>query len=362
MNINELLCANIDHLSKDLNLMLRQRQTSSPGLPTLIRLVLKVSPLNQDKEDLNDTIQSLVLNLALSEENETLEILNLVALFVKGYKDIFKKTDSSEAEISSDEGFITDLIADLEAKLCEENRVADDILDCPEDGLHGVEDEVENEDTTQPEEDSPELNLDQKFLKTVLEHVRHFVSMAGKPAWQIAALDCVTTCLDLLGSTPGQLPGEKQETILPLVHQVWQPLHLLFKSNNIFVVEKAFRCLRVIGEHARDFVHKRTVTDVLPPLLTFFKSLEIMVKERHKQKTLAANQSRRILAEMVSGLWDLLVLLELEPLETDPLIDLLVNHIKDKEGGGGDTTSFLKPKRSLDANILQLKLQHPITS
>jgi len=147
-----------------------------------------------------------------------------------------------------------------------------------------------------------------------------------------------------------------------LVHQVWQPLHLLFKSNNIFVVEKAFRCLRVIGEHARDFVHKRTVTDVLPPLLTFFKSLEIMVKERHKQKTLAANQSRRILAEMVSGLWDLLVLLELEPLETDPLIDLLVNHIKDKEGGGGDTTSFLKPKRSLDANILQLKLQHPITS
>ena len=73
--------------------------------------------------------------------------------------------------------------------------------------------------------------------------------------------------------TSGQLPGEKQETILPLVHQVWQPLHLLFKSNNIFVVEKAFRCLRVIGEHARDFVHKRTVTDVLPPLLTFFKSL-----------------------------------------------------------------------------------------
>lgn len=79
------------------HLNIRQRQTSSPGLPTLIRLVLKVSPLNQDKEDLNDTIQSLVLNLALSEENETLEILNLVALFVKGYKDIFKKTDRKES-------------------------------------------------------------------------------------------------------------------------------------------------------------------------------------------------------------------------------------------------------------------------
>ena len=55
---------------------------------------------------------------------------------------------------------------------------------------------------------------------------------------------------------------------------------------------KAFDCLRVIAEHARDFVHRRTVTDVLPPLLSFFRTLEVMVKDRDKQHTMAANQSR----------------------------------------------------------------------
>ena len=89
----------------------------------------------------------------------------------------------------------------------EEQLAADQLINCPEEGFHTDKDgtSAEGVDYNDPneEERKQELNLDQKFLKTVLEHVRHFVSMAGKPAWQIAALDCVTTCLDLLGSTQG---------------------------------------------------------------------------------------------------------------------------------------------------------------
>ena len=31
----------------------------------------------------------------------------------------------------------------------------------------------------------------------------------------------------------------------------------------------------VIAKHARDFVHKRTVSDVFPPLLKFFQTLQV---------------------------------------------------------------------------------------
>ena len=72
--------------------------------------------------------------------------------------------------------------------------------------------------------------------------------------------------------------GSRQETFLPLVHQIWSSLRLLFKSNNIFVVDKAFDCLLVIGQHARDFVHKRVVTDVVPAIVKFFATLDILVK------------------------------------------------------------------------------------
>ena len=36
---------------------------------------MQVSPDNQDKEDLNDTIESLVVNLAMSQEHQVLGML-----------------------------------------------------------------------------------------------------------------------------------------------------------------------------------------------------------------------------------------------------------------------------------------------
>merc|ERR1712107_490455 len=74
----------------------------------------------------------------------------------------------------------------------------------------------------------------------------------------------------------------------------------------IFIVDEAFRCLVVMANCARDFIRKRTLIDVLPPLLTFFKTLQVMVADRDKQSTLAATQSRRILSRLETGVWDLL--------------------------------------------------------
>ena len=79
---------------------------------------------------------------------------------------------------------------------------------------------------------------EQEWLRTVLSHTAHYISMAGRPDWQISALVTVTSCLELLGSTPGQAPGGRQTILLPLVHTVWQPLKLCFKSSNLYLVDK----------------------------------------------------------------------------------------------------------------------------
>ena len=122
------------------------------------------------------------------------------------------------------------------------------------------------------------------------------------------------------------------------------------------MVDEAFQCLMVMASHARDFIRQRTVTDVLPPLLTFFKTLQVMVADRERQATLAATQSRRILARLQAGIWDLLELLDLGPLETDPLIQLVVEYLGDKLTASPGVA--LEPRRNLDRNILTLKLQH----
>merc|ERR1711928_111225 len=110
------------------------------------------------------------------------------------------------------------------------------------------------------------------------------------------------------------------------------------------------------------FIRKRTLTDVLPPLLTFFKTLQVMVADRDKQSTLAATQSRRILRRLETGVWDLLHLLDLGPLETDPIIQLLVDQLGDKLKDSSGPAFILEPKRNIDANILWLKLKHRSTN
>lgn len=369
--IYQLLADNVDHLARDLNLMLRKWGDSSPGLPTLIRVVLKVSTKDQEQHDLQDTMESLLNHLAVSSESKTLEILDVVKVFVFGVREKLEQHRKIQSDVVSDEkldmeGSIANMILKLEKERADELDLDIKISECPGDGFHRDNRENEDDDDIpedETEETKPPLTADQKFLHLVISHCRHFISLSGQPSWQLSSLTTVTYCLDMLAITPHQSPGQNQEVILPLVHQTWHPLRLLFKSPNIFIVERAFDCLMVIARHARDFVHKRTVSDVFPPLLKFFQTLQLMVADRDKHNTLAATQSRRILTRLSGGVWDLLELLNLQPLETDPIIQLLLEHLGDKldietEAGDDSSKRCLRPKRNLDSNILWLKLNH----
>ena len=76
-------------------------------------------------------------------------------------------------------------------------------------------------------------------------------------------------------------------------------------------------------------------------------------------------------------MWDLLHLLDLGPLDTDPIIQvcwpsqyskstlplqLLVDHLGDKLQDSSSPAFTLKPKRNIDANILWLKIEHRSTN
>jgi hypothetical protein len=66
---------------------------------------------------------------------------------------------------------------------------------------------------------------------------------------------------------------------------------------------------------------------------------------------------------MITGLWDLLALLDLSPLETDPLIHMIVQNLVDTTPGDPNQIRHkLRPKRSLDANILELKLNYLVSN
>merc|ERR1712051_147177 len=252
----------------------------------------------------------------------------------------------------------------------EKKALADEdieIEECPKEGYHKAENDSNNEghqSRDQVHEPATEIPENIKFLRETIQHCRHFISMIGRPHWQLLSMEIV-------GESMLQVQMQENE-LLPLVHLVWQPLKLLFSSNNLFVVEKAFHVLRIMAQCAKNFIRRRTLDDIFPDLVTYIKKLQIMVNARGLQQTMAARQSRRLLREMTKGLWDFMSLLDLSESEVDPIIEHMLQFVKFANEnrslifrGQGDQKNddkmvsefeaYFTPVRQMDSDILWLK-------
>ena len=139
-----------------------------------------------------DTIEVLLLHLAHSDASATQDILNTVKVFVFGVREkiLLRKEGQVQVAVADTEkeknvkGLVTRMILELEEERRREEKADEEILaavNCPSEGFHEEEATVEPmEEEEMEEETDPALTADQTFLKVVVEHVRHFVSMSGR--------------------------------------------------------------------------------------------------------------------------------------------------------------------------------------
>ena len=102
-----MLSCNIDYLSRDLTLCLRQYSNRSRasnveiGLPTLLKVVLKLKNVG-DYPGLQDALQSLLVQLDLSwtdpEAPLTIQILEIILIFVKSFEPVDKEEEKLKDE------------------------------------------------------------------------------------------------------------------------------------------------------------------------------------------------------------------------------------------------------------------------
>ena len=169
-----LLSTYSGHLARELALALRRPLTSAgPGLPTLVRLVLQLEGEHQD--ELQDTVRILLLHLATSNASSTLNILNIVKVFVSGMRERMRVKEE-EAEVDKEagrekkkKGMVTRMILELEEERREAERLQREVLEameCPEEGLNYTDPEEQEE--TREEEADPPLTPNQQFLKVTI--------------------------------------------------------------------------------------------------------------------------------------------------------------------------------------------------
>ena len=194
--------------------------------------------------DLQDTVQSLLLHLATVEDSSVLTVLNIVQVFVGAMKEKMAADRETGLDTQQSErpkeveqrGLILRMITELEDERKAREREAEELFNYPEEGFHDSGD-APDDDANEEEEEKEIVSREQEWLRIVVSNTLHFISMSGRPDWQSSSLVTVTACLELLGCSPGQAPGERQSVLLPLVHSVWQPLRLCFKSSSIHLVD-----------------------------------------------------------------------------------------------------------------------------
>ncbi|XP_016975679.1 uncharacterized protein LOC108042068 [Drosophila rhopaloa] len=163
-----------------------------------------------------------------------------------------------------------------------------------------AKDEAEDAEDTEPKPTKPDLPRHVEMVKDILGQVIKFISNADQEQ-QIAALECFSSGLPLL--------ADYENELLPLVHLVWQPLVEKFRQKDALVLNRCFTLLHLLGVHAKDFILKRSLSDVIPQLKLFLKAAS---QHSSMETSLAQTQEYKLQLKLLQSLADFILGLQIE--------------------------------------------------
>eukprot|EP00096_Caligus_rogercresseyi_P011100 TRINITY_DN4275_c0_g1_i1.p1 TRINITY_DN4275_c0_g1~~TRINITY_DN4275_c0_g1_i1.p1 ORF type:complete len:885 (-),score=188.90 TRINITY_DN4275_c0_g1_i1:1621-4275(-) len=320
-------------------LFIRLRNLHAQDVPLILLSI--VLQLESNTDELRDVFSILLSQLDISwlssDKSLTSKILQIIKTSVESLvvptneESVLKSTLELKKHSNNEIGALTELVKGL-LKDDKEAFLDDETVD---------EEAPVNEEE---EEGERQLSCEQSYLQKCILHTRHFVSMVRCPRWQILSMEIIVLCIRI-----SVLPDDE---LLPLVHQIWQPLKLLFESNNIFVVDRAFSLLNTLALSAKDFIRRRSEQDVFPHILKYLSHLKSLMLNSSKEGSsslLIARQAEKLLSKMHKCLWSFTALLDLDEKSVGHLASSL-GSIEAEENKA--EASSLYPLRECDEDIL----------
>ncbi|XP_059611760.1 uncharacterized protein LOC132258449 [Phlebotomus argentipes] len=125
------------------------------------------------------------------------------------------------------------------------------------------EEEIETEEhnETAPKEEIEETEkIVPNYVKLTDEMMRLVIKYISSKDQDLSllSLELMTVGISVLSGC--------EEKLLPIVHLVWFPLSEKFKCNNPVILRQCFRLLLLLARTSKDFILKRTLSDVIPTI------------------------------------------------------------------------------------------------
>ncbi|EDW42823.1 TELO2-interacting protein 1 homolog [Drosophila sechellia] len=290
-----------DYITFHLNALLK-RSPDSTAAVDILTVVLQYSTRGNvpHLESLFQTIRE-----ECSKSHQTTNVHSYLRVFKAFLNHVSEWNDDAAAEVN----------AELPMQVDEEQNVLStwmSVLERPKllndmngdtnmaDAEEPAKDEADDADDTEAKPTKPVLPRHVEMVKDILGQVIKFISTADQ-GQQIAALECFSSGLPLLANY--------EDELLPLVHLVWQPLIEKFRQKDALVLNRCFTLLHLLGVHAKDFILKRSLSDVIPQLKQFLKAASLHSSTETSQ---VQTQEYKLQLKLLKSLADFILGLQIE--------------------------------------------------
>ncbi|XP_017031707.1 TELO2-interacting protein 1 homolog [Drosophila kikkawai] len=295
-----------DYITFHLNALLKRRSNESTAAVDILTVVLQYSSRGNvpHLDSLFHTIRE-----ECSKSHQTANVHSYLRVFNAFLKHVSNWQGDAEAEVNAvDQPMQVDderqSVLSSWMNALKKPQLLDDLngdADMPDSPAQDDQENAGAEDDTVPEPMKPVLPRHVEMVKDILSQVIKFVSTAEQ-SQQIAAIECFSSGLPLLAAYENEL--------LPLVHLVWQPLVEKFRQKDALVLNRCFTLLHLLGIYAKDFILKRSLSDVIPQLKQFLKAASRHSSTEAKQQ--AKTQEYKLQLKLLQSLADFILGLQIE--------------------------------------------------
>ncbi|XP_068155248.1 TELO2-interacting protein 1 homolog [Drosophila tropicalis] len=199
-----------------------------------------------------------------------------------------------------------------------------ELLEPPERANINPEEKIEKSDAeaaseTEAEPSKPVLPRHIEMTKEILSQVIKFLPNSEQ-SQQILALECLSTGVPIL--------SEYENELLPLIHLIWQPLMEKFRQKDALVLNRCFSLLHLMGVHAKDFILKRSLSDVVPQLKQF-----LWAASNHSclETSKAQTQEYKLQLKLLHSLSDFIQGLQVDGKHLHELLDTVALYLSETQ-------------------------------
>lgn len=275
--VRELILKNSDYVMFFVNQSLRDPLRSKSALD-VISVILEFC-----SKDVLGYVE-LIVNRLLDECAKFHRMMDLAAylkvfgLFLRNLH-IEEKVDEDGKEKSVDE-ILDSWLAILNPK---EEDEEDPQMDTEKD------DKEPDAPSTDAKKDLPKnVVIAKEILLVALKHIS-----SQKQSEVLAAMETITYGVAIL--------NPYEDELLPLVHQIWATLSKRFSDDNPVVLRNSFRMLITLAESSKEFIHRRTVDEVVPTLNKILSnSFPLLTKIKDETGGARFTQQFKLVQEILS--------------------------------------------------------------